>query len=542
MMPPLHILLVEDNPTDALLVESALDEMIGWKPVLTLTERLAGAILALRQQKFDVVLLDLNLPDGQGLDNFTRIQDVSPATPVIMLTGLADEVTALKALQLGAADYILKGETDARLLERSVRYAIERKKQENSRMELARARIARAEAEAANRSKDEFLATLSHELRTPLNAILGWASLLKGGQLGPADSANAVETIERNARVQAQLIEDLLDVSRIIAGNLKLTLTDMQLSDVAHISVDALKPAADSKRIQVRVVSVPAAPIRGDATRLQQVIWNLVSNAIKFTPADGEVTVHVAPSPAENPTGAQVRVVDSGQGIDPSFLPHVFDRFRQADSSATRRHGGLGLGLAIVRHLVEMHGGQVSAQSPGTGLGATFSVYFPYPAAGACHQNPESGANGLASNYDLVHPPAHRRPALGHLLRAIRILTVDDDDDTREFVRTTFDRVGAEVKTADGPAEALDMVTRWTPQIILCDIGIPEMDGCELLHAMRRILPKSENVLAVALTAYASTGEQQRFLEAGFAGFISKPTTTETLRESVAALYFAAQV
>ena len=537
-MPPLHILLVEDNPTDALLVDSALDEMVGWEPVLTHRERLSEATVALRQQKFDVVLLDLNLPDGQGLDNFTRLQDVSPATPVIMLTGLADEVTALKALQRGAADYILKGETDARLLERSVRYAIERKKQENSRMELARARIARAEAEAANRSKDEFLATLSHELRTPLNAILGWASLLRGGQLGPADATQALETIERNARVQAQLIEDLLDVSRIIAGNLKLTLTNLQISDVAHIAVDALKPAADRKKIQVRVVASPALPVRGDATRLQQVIWNLVSNAIKFTPPHGEVTVEVAPAPKDRPSGVEVRVVDSGQGIEPGFLPHVFDRFRQADSSATRRHGGLGLGLAIVRHLVEMHGGQVSALSPGTGLGATFAVFLPYSKDQPDADNPTLGLNGLVVE---VGSPDHHRSSLGHLLRGIRILTIDDDDDTREFVRTTFARVGAEIKAADGPAEALDMIAKWTPQIILCDIGIPGMDGCDLLHALRRVLPNSENIPAVALTAYASAGEQQRFLEAGFAGFIPKPTTSEALQESVAALYFAGQ-
>ena len=382
-MTSMRILLVEDNPADVLLVEITLDEL-GWSPLLKHVARVQGALDLLAGDEFDVVLLDLNLPDGQGLSNFRRINEASPQTPVILLTGLADEAVALQAIQLGAADYLIKGATDAPLLERSMRYATERKKNENARVELARARIARAEAEAANRAKDEFLATLSHELRTPLNAILGWASLLRTGQLNSVEIAQALETIERNARVQAQLIEDLLDVSRIVAGNLKLQWTVLDPREIIQAAVDATRPMVDDKNIAIHLHLKPVPAFEGDATRLQQVLWNLIANAAKFTPVNGNIWIELD-SKADDQVGllTVITVRDDGQGIDPEFLPAVFDRFRQADSSSTRRHGGLGLGLSIVRHLVEMHGGRVRAQSHGAGQGSSFVIELPpSPAAG----------------------------------------------------------------------------------------------------------------------------------------------------------------
>ncbi|RYG75417.1 hybrid sensor histidine kinase/response regulator [bacterium] len=377
----LRILLVEDNPTDALLVEAALEEMTTVSPVLTHVESLAEAEEMLDENSFDVALVDLNLPDGSGLSNFERLQTASPQTPMIVLTGLNDEELAIEAIARGAADYLIKGATDAPLLERSTRYAIERKRNENDRLELVRAQIARDEAEANNRAKDEFLATLSHELRTPLNAIMGWASLLKTGKLDPATAQQALETIDRNARMQAQLIEDLLDVSRIITGNFKLELSDIDLNTMVRAAADTLAPSISSRKIALRFDSAPVPTVRGDAMRLQQVAWNLLSNAIKFSPEGGLVTAQVCEVQSEAGREVVMRFRDGGQGVEPEFLPHVFERFRQADGSTTRRHGGLGLGLAIVRNVVELHGGRVQAESDGTDRGATFSVFLPVSAA-----------------------------------------------------------------------------------------------------------------------------------------------------------------
>jgi signal transduction histidine kinase len=276
------------------------------------------------------------------------LQQLAPATPIIVLTGLVDEEMALEAIARGAADYLIKGQAPAALLERSLLYSIERKKNENGRVELARANAFRVEAESANRAKDEFLATISHELRTPLNAIMGWASLLKGNNLDEATQLQAIEIIERNARVQAQLIEDLLDVSRIIAGNLRLEYAEINISQLARSAVETLSPTADAKSIKCHLEIEAVPDMCGDPTRLQQVAWNLISNAIKFTPEGGHITVRTCLH------GEHIgfEVIDSGVGIAPEFLPHVFERFRQADGSTTRRFGGLGLGLAIVRHIV----------------------------------------------------------------------------------------------------------------------------------------------------------------------------------------------
>ena len=373
----LRVLLVEDNPTDALMVEIALEEMSAPAPALTHVELLCDAKSALGAQEFDVVLIDLNLPDGEGLGNFETLHEIAPDLPMIVLTGLSDESVAVAAIARGASDYLIKGEAPAALLERSIRYAIERKRNENGRLELVKAQIEREEAEAANAAKDQFLATISHELRTPLNAIMGWTSLVRGGDLDEETTQQALEVIERNARVQAQLIEDLLDVSRIISGNFRLEFGEIDLCGIVKATQLTLQPQLQGKQLDLQLDLQPVAEICGDPTRLQQVVWNLLSNAIKFTPETKQVRV----STRQIGDRIVLEVSDDGQGISPNVIPHIFDRFRQADGSTTRRHGGLGLGLAIVRHIVELHHGTVDVRSAGAGQGTTFTVTLPMRSA-----------------------------------------------------------------------------------------------------------------------------------------------------------------
>jgi signal transduction histidine kinase len=379
----MRILLVEDNLTDVLLVEDALADMTVAGQQLSHfahADRLKMAEEILVNEEFDVILVDLGLPDGQGLENFERLQTLAPKTPVIVLTGLSDHDIALEAIQRGAADYLIKTEVPGPLLERSIRYAIERKRNENSRLELVKAQVAQAEAEAANKAKDQFLAMISHELRTPLNAIMGWASLLKTGDLEEEVQVQAIDVIERNARVQAQLIEDLLDVSRIIAGNFRLEYADFDLNGVVRAALEGLQIQIDAKKICLELDFADLPAMLGDPMRLQQVTWNLVANAVKFTPEEGTVRISTSCSDGS----IRLEIKDNGQGIEPEFISHVFDRFRQADSSTARRHGGLGLGLAIALHIVELHGGQIIVESEGFGKGATFTVIMP---VSFCPQN-----------------------------------------------------------------------------------------------------------------------------------------------------------
>ena len=382
-----RVLLVEDNPTDALLVEVALEEMTP-APELRHVELLHHAQQALENGEFDVVLIDLNLPDGEGLGNFEQLQALAPDVPMIVLTGLADEEVAVEAIARGASDYLIKGEAPAALLERSIRYAIERKRNENGRLELLKAQVEREEAEAANAAKDQFLATISHELRTPLNAIMGWTSLVRGGGLDEETTQQALEVIERNARVQAQLIEDLLDVSRIISGNFRLEFAEIDLCNIARGAVETLQPQICDKKLDLKLDLEPVPSLCGDPTRLQQMTWNLISNAVKFTPECGEIELLTRCD--HNSVVLEVR--DSGQGISAEFLPHIFDRFRQADGTTTRRHGGLGLGLAIVRHIAELHHGTVVAHSDGDGRGTRFMVTLPILSPLQCIETPHNCA------------------------------------------------------------------------------------------------------------------------------------------------------
>ncbi len=393
---------------------------------------------------------------------------------------------------------------------------------------LARERAARAEAEEANRLKDEFLATVSHELRTPLTAILGWAAMLTRGALAGEAARNACEVIERNAKAQAGIVNDILDVSRIITGKLHIDPRAANLAPIVSAAVHSLHPATDAKAIHVSVsVDQTAGLIVGDPDRLQQVVWNLLSNAIKFTPEGGSVGIRLARVDAY----IELRVSDTGVGISEQFLPHVFERFRQADSSTTRKHGGLGLGLAIVRHLVELHGGTIHAESEGSGQGSTFTLSLPLASALIATGNGKqtvSTADAEEKSKSLVHSA---------VLDNLRILIVEDEADTRELVREVLARQGAEVRATKSAAEGLQMLAAWNPDLLVSDIGMPGQDGYELIRRVRKLdADHHGQIPAVALTAYAGAEDQQRALAAGFQIHLAKPVEPKALVATVARL------
>ncbi|MET0649551.1 MAG: PAS domain-containing protein [Pyrinomonadaceae bacterium] len=403
----------------------------------------------------------------------------------------------------------------------------ERKRAEEARLELAREQAARAEAEAANRLKDEFLATLSHELRTPLTAILGWAKLLADGQVSPEKTADAFAAIHRNARTQAQLIDDLLDVSRIITGKLRIEVTTVNLAAVVEAAVAVVRPAASARGVGLHVrLEADALTVNGDPDRLQQVVWNLLSNAVKFTPAGGRVEAHVRRAGSQ----LEVAVSDTGQGIEPEFLPHVFERFRQADMGTTRRHGGLGLGLAIVRHLVELHGGTVEASSEGPGRGSTFTVRLPLRAVREQEQTP-------ACAEQPARPGAFENMGARLTLEGVRVLVVDDEPDARRLLTEVLSRRGAEVLPAASAAEALELLQTWRPHVLLSDIGMPDGDGYELIRRVRE-LPEERGgcTPAAALTAYAGPADRARALSNGYQLHVAKPVEPAELTAVVASL------
>jgi PAS domain S-box-containing protein len=378
---------------------------------------------------------------------------------------------------------------------------------------LAREQAARERAEEASRLKDEFLATVSHELRAPLNAILGWAQILRSGTLDDEKVRHAITVVERNARTQAQVIEDLLDVSRIITGKLRLDLQPIMPSRVVASAIESVKPMAEAKGVSLGIeLDSDAGPISGDASRLQQIVWNLLSNAIKFTPRGGRVSVKLYRADLN----VELEVSDTGLGIEPEFLPHVFDRFRQADATTTRSVGGLGLGLAIVRHLVELHGGSVRAESPGRDLGATFTVRLPV----------RMRVTAEGSDEETAREGAVRVPRRGDApnLSGARILVVDDDADTRVVLRETLAAYGAEVREASSAREALGIVQLWRPAVVVSDIGLPGEDGYELIRRIRD-WERDAGVWtpAVALTAYARTKDRMRALVAGYQVHVAKP-------------------
>ena len=402
----------------------------------------------------------------------------------------------------------------------------ERKRAEAEREELlASAQAAQAEAEKANRLKDEFLATLSHELRTPLTAILGWAEMLGKSQLAPVTAQRAVEVIRRNARMQVQMIDDLLDVSRIVTGKLSMTVQPVDLGTVIIAAVEGMRPAAEAKEIRFQLqLDSPAAQVSGDPARLQQVAWNLVSNAIKFTPKGGRVLVRLERVDSQ----VEVAVSDTGRGITPEFLPHVFDRFRQADSTTTRVYGGLGLGLAIVRQLVELHGGTVRVESAGEGQGATFTVSLPLAAVRGAAEDAEAlrPQSFTPSDYDCP-------PQLGGL----RVLVVDDEADTCELLQTVIESCGARVRTANSAAAALGAMAEESFDVLISDIGMPEEDGYSLIAKVRALgAGRGGDIPAAALTAYAGEEDRIRTLRSGFQIHVPKPVSPNELVAVVANL------
>lgn len=396
--------------------------------------------------------------------------------------------------------------------------------QEQLRASLAREQLARAEAETANRLKDEFLATVSHELRTPLNAIMGWSHILRHRGVDPATMERAFETIDRNAKAQAQLIEDILDVSRVITGKLHLNMEPVDLATVINSSVDSVQFAANSKEIQLGVMLDPSARhTLGDAGRLQQVVWNLLSNAIKFTPVGGRVEVKVERVDAD----VQISVSDNGSGINPEFLPYIFDRFRQADGSLTRNHGGLGLGLAIVRHLVEMHGGSVRAESDGESYGSTFILRLPLRTAQERAQTARGEIGSLWPGSEHLH--------VLPLLENVQVLLVDDNLDSLQILTDILTERKAKVQTAASVAEALEVLEWFKPDVVVSDLAMPDEDGFSLIAKLRRA-ERSSQIPAIALTALVRVEDRTRALAAGFNMFVPKPVEPTELITAVASL------
>ncbi|KJH72415.1 hybrid sensor histidine kinase/response regulator [Aliterella atlantica] len=432
-------------------------------------------------------------------------------------TGICDRTVNLRSSPMLSEQGVVIGYVG------TVEDITQRKQSEDRRVQLLHAQVAKQQAEEANQMKDDFLATLSHELRTPLNSILGWSRLLRTREFDSNTTNRALETIERNAKMQAQLIEDILDVSRIIRGKLNLVLRPVQLQTAIATAIDTVRLAAEAKNIHIKTIvdtannHTPSSAIlvAGDSDRLQQVLWNLLNNAIKFTPSGGKVEVQLSTAGAY----AEIKVIDSGIGINPEFLPCIFERFRQADSTTTRAYGGLGLGLAIVRHLVEQHGGTVDASSLGTDKGSTFTVKLPL----------------VQAKKQLVAPKKDNLAA-STSLENLQILVVDDEIDVRELLSVVLTEYGAQVVAAGSAREAMQVLEQLQPDVLISDIEMPNEDGYTFLAKVRQLEARGRQIPAVALTAYARQEDCAEALSSGFQMHISKPVDTNKLIVAVAKL------
>jgi signal transduction histidine kinase/CheY-like chemotaxis protein len=439
-----------------------------------------------------------------------------------MQSGNDDHFEAYSALLGGWFEYRIYPSTEGLSL-----YTVDisqRKQHAEERERLLESeRAARADSERASRLKDEFLATLSHELRTPLNAILGWATLIRVGTPQKSDILRAMETIERNAKLQAQLIDDLLDMNRIISGKLRLEVQRVDLPLLVESALESVRPAADARGIQItKNFSQDDRPVRGDPARLQQIIWNLLSNAIKFTPPGGTVNISLPQSEGQS----VIEVADTGEGMAAEFLPYIFDRFRQSDSSTTRRHGGLGLGLAIVRHLAELHGGTVEARSEGQGKGSTFTVRLPLNVL-AADGSPRRTWTNL--------PVVIAEPVAPIQLNELKILVVDDEPDARDLLKRILEERHAQVETSPSAAHAFETLHRWQPDVLVSDIGMPGEDGYQLIHRIRRTaIDGLKSIPAVAVTAFVRNEDRERALQAGYHAHLAKPVTATDLIAVVA--------
>ena len=498
MKEPTTILVVDDEDA-ARFVKAQILRRAGFKVLEAAT---GGTALQISETTpVDVVVLDVHLPDIHGFDVCRRLKEqTAPGVQVLQISSTAiTDADQVRGLQAGA-DVYLTEPVGPDVLVATVRSLLRIRRSELALADaLEREQRARKEAEEANRLKDDFLAALSHELRTPLNAIMGWVWQLDRDGLAPSTRARALESLKRNTRIQAQLINDLLDVARISKGKLQLDLRPYDLKKIVEAAVETAREAASRKNTRLEL-EAQSTMIIGDASRLNQVISNLLSNAIQFTPEGGRVSVSVA---VEDDT-AVVQVRDNGIGIEPEFLPSVFDRFRQAQGGLSRKHGGLGLGLAIVRQLVELHGGQVSAESPGAGQGSTFSVR-------------------------LRRASAHERAAtntIEPLLRNVNVLIVNDDEEVRELLAATLEASGARATTASSTERAADLLDDQVFDVLVSDIRQPESDGVELLATARA---RGHLMPAVAVTALTGADDRARILASGYGACVPKPIRSAEL-------------
>jgi PAS domain S-box-containing protein len=492
------------------------EEMIG-----TSIKRL---IPADRQDEEDKILARLRR--GERFDHFETIRVTKDGRELhVSLT-----ISPIKDARgnIVGASKIARNITDRKLAETALRAAQEAAEAANAEKAqlLESERLARADAERASRIKDEFLATLSHELRTPLNAVLGWSTILRGRENLDQEMTQALETIDRNARIQGQIIEDLLDMSRIISGKVRLDVQPLDLPGILLEAVDTMRTSASAKGVRLQTVIDPLnATILGDPNRLQQVFWNLLSNSIKFTPKHGRIQVLLQRVNSH----VEVSVIDTGEGISPDFLPYIFNRFQQADASTTRRYGGLGLGLAIVKNLVELHGGTVRAKSGGVGKGATFIVSLPLT---VFHPPPDQGEREHPKSKALALPVP---PTIS--LEGLRILAVDDDADARSLLRVLLESAGATAYLASSAKEGLEQLLRRPVDVLICDIGMPETDGYALMRQIRTLGdPEKSGVAAVALTAYARLEDRMAAIQAGFQNHLPKPVEPAELLAVVSSL------
>ena len=514
-------LLVVDDEENLRITTAAILEQEGYAVETASSGN--EAVTLLEGAEFDLVLTDLHMEGGDGLSVLSEIRRRAPLTISVVLTGFASVESAIAALQQGAYDYLVKP-CDIDEMKHTIRRGVEHRRlmlaeqeaRENleqlnrdleRRVEERTAELTRLNEELAeaNRAKDIFLATLSHELRTPLTPVLGWVNLLRNGNLDGEGVEQALDAIERNARLQSRLIDDLLDISRIATGKLRFEPKPTDLNSVVEAAVETVRSSAGLKHVELEVAPADAPlVVMGEPVRLQQIVWNLLTNAVKFTEAGGRVTVRVETSGQD----ARVVVEDTGIGISEEFLPYVFDRFRQADGSRTRRHGGLGLGLAIVDALAKLHRGGVEAQSEGTGLGSRF--IFTLPRAAASEHADEAGREEAA-------------PEAGQ-----QVLIVEDSPDTLAFLSAIFQQKGCNVMAASSAPEALKLAADNRPTVIISDIGMPGMDGYELLKELRR-LPGLNRVPAIAISGYAMDEDRERAAAAGFTAHVAKPVDVDDL-------------